>query len=141
VQVKLRVNVITGGKLIPLGSIVELDEMPDNVRKNKQYWEDVEAWRRGKVMLLRDVMCNQKLHDPNNPDIPTTYSVELRAGSLIKLSDLSLRERENLKEGVDFTREFTREQSEELLGRQEVLVDTNQEMSMEELQLMGRSRF
>ena len=139
-QVRLKCNIIHNDRLYKLGSVIDPTELPAHMRK-PEYLEDVEAWRKGKVMLLRDLIYNQRTYDPENPDLTVSYPSELKAGSLIRLNDLPRSQREVMKPGIDYTSEFSREESDELLGRQELLVDTNQEsFSMEELEELSRNR-
>ena len=144
-QVRLKSNVIvpdgpTKSRLITLGTIVDVNELPQKFR-SAEFVEDVDAWRKNKVMLLRDLTYNQKLHDPADPGMSISCPVEIKAGQLVKLAEIPRSAREVLRDQVDYTSEFTREQQQRLLDKAEVIVDTNQEMSIDELEAYGRARY
>jgi hypothetical protein len=132
---------IVEGQFLKLGSVVDLEQVPSHHRK--KYTESLDQWKAGKVMLLKGMTYSQRIDDPNEPGVVVTMPRELVAGTLVRLSELPRSQREALREGEDYVKDFTEEQQEELLRRSqdEVLIDTNVEsMTAEELADYGRNR-
>ena len=140
-QARLTANMIVEGQFLKLGSVVDLEQVPSHLRK--KYTESLDQWKAGKVMLLKGMTYSQRIDDPNEPGVVVTMPRELVAGTLVRLSELPRSQREALREGEDYVKDFTEEQQEELLRRSqdEVLIDTNVEsMTAEELADYGRNR-
>jgi len=105
-NVRLKVNVISGGKNYPRDSIVD-DSILSERQKSECAVYDLEN-KDGKVMVLREVNFNVTRVDPEG--VKVRYPVMRAAGELITREEIP----DGWKEGEDYKSNWTPEERREL---------------------------
>ena len=118
-NVRLKVNVISGGKLYPRDSVVD-DAMLSERQKTEEYIAyDLED-AGGKVLLLRDFSF-QSLPRPSASGVATSFPTHLAMGELLDLEQVPEGKRGELEEGLDFREKWTHEeQAQHKLSRADI---------------------
>jgi hypothetical protein len=108
---RLKCNVLIDGKLLKRGEIVDDAELTPLFR-GEQYVDHQDlAGREGKVMLLHGL---QFTVDQVVQGQLSSFPCQLTMGELIDLETIPERQRQDLREGVDYVTEWTEEQRQKL---------------------------
>jgi hypothetical protein len=133
-NVKLKVNVISGARNYPRDSVVDDQMLPKHLR-TEEYVASLEDTG-GKVLLLRDLSF-QSLPRSSASGIATSFPTYVAAGELIDLAQVP--HRKSLKEGEDYKTNWTFEEQEQLkLKRSDIYRDS--ESYQPDAGLMRRNR-
>jgi len=99
----LRTNMIIDGQMVPRGSIIDDNQLPERLRTERYINKIDLSGRDCQVMLLHGFgYSREQMVDGTIMAFP----VILTAGELIRLSDIPPRQRESLVEGVDYITEW-----------------------------------
>jgi hypothetical protein len=114
---------IIDGEMVPRGTVVDEEKIPKHMRTEKYVNKVDLSGRDGLVMLLHGIGYTSEQVVAGTI---MGYPVFLTQGELIRLSDIPPRQREGLKEGVDYITEWNEKQRgklrhEETERRQEFL--------------------
>jgi hypothetical protein len=116
-DVRLKINMIIGGKFHARGSVMDESLVPENLRK-PDYINQDPGDREGKVLLLRDLSF-QSLPRPMSDGVPTSFPTHCARGELFDLALVPASKRESLVEGLDYKTDWTFEEAEALQKAQE----------------------
>ena len=117
-KVRLKTNLILGGKHIPFDSILDDSEIPVNLRTEAYVAYDLEHRDDGKVLVLHDIAF-QSVPSAGSDGIPVSYPVHIAAGETLKLDRVPPAHRASLREGTDFLSKWNLEQQKQLLQAEE----------------------
>lgn len=106
-NVRLKVNMIIGGKNYPRDSVLDDQLVPERLR-SKEYIASLED-KEGRVMALRDLHY-QSLPRPSASGIPTSFPTFVAAGELIDLAQVPESGRASWKAGEDYLENFSHEE-------------------------------
>lgn len=115
-QVRLRVNMIIGGKFVVRGTVLDLELIPERLRNPEDIDRDLEA-RHGQVLLLRDLNFST-IPRPDSDGVPVSFPIRVTAGQLVDLERVPESTRRSLKEGEDFRSAWTHQELEDLQKEQ-----------------------
>jgi hypothetical protein len=139
-NVRLKTNVIAGGKFLVRGSVIDDAILPEHLKTEEYVAYDLED-RAGKVLLLRD-LAFMSLPRPGADGTPTSFPIHLAQGELLDLSTVPEHKRQSLKEGEDFKTEWSLEEQQQLQKAQEdIYRELPEEAEEMAVPTASRSRF
>jgi hypothetical protein len=108
-KVRLKVNLILDGKLVPFDSIIDDQLVPEHQRTAEIVDYSLESRDDGKVMALKD-LAFQSIPKRGSDGVKTSYPVYVMASELFELAQVSASHLQLLKKGVDYATKWTREE-------------------------------